>query len=379
MNVQGTFILKVHVVAIAGLAATLLASPAFAQASPKDVELCDKGSGDASLAACTRVINNKGTTVSNRAVAYTNRGVEYRRKDDLDRAMADYNEAIRINPRYAIAYYDRGNAWRAKGDQDRAIADYDQALKLDPKQADALVARGNAWRDKGNLDRAIASHSDAMKVDPKYSLAYYNRGLAWRDKGDYDRAIADYTEAIRLKPEADAYHLRASAWRFKADYDRSLMDYDAAIKLAPNGASHYRDRGYANFDKGDFAAAAADMLRANEIGADSYAMLARFIARARLRQDGSAELSANAAQLKDKDWPYAVIEFYLGRRSSSEMSKAASDADERCEVEFYLGEWNLMKGNKADAKPPLQKAAETCRKTYAEYTSAVAELKRLGP
>src|SRR5262249_16183340 len=151
------------------------------------------------------------------------------------------------------------------------------------------------------------------------------------------------TDTIRLKPDADAYHLRGNAWRLKADYDRALMDYDAAINLKPSNASFYRDRGYANFDKGNFAAAAADMLRSNEIEADGYAMLARFIIRARLGQDGAAELSASAARLKGKDWPYAIIEFYLGRRSFPEMSAAASDADERCEVEFYLGEWNLMK------------------------------------
>jgi len=81
--------------------------------------------------------------------------------------------------------------------------------------------------------------------------------------------------------------------------------------------------------------------------------------------------------LKTKDWPYAVIDFYLGRRSLAEMRAAASTPDEKCEAQFYVGEWLLLRGDMAEAKPLLLAAVDTCAKSSIEHTGAVAELKRL--
>ena len=49
-----------------------------------------------------------------------------------DRAIQDFDQAIKLNPNYAIAFYNRGNAYRLKGQHDRAIQDLDQAIKLNP-------------------------------------------------------------------------------------------------------------------------------------------------------------------------------------------------------------------------------------------------------
>src|SRR5215831_12483495 len=65
------------------------------------------------------------------ALAYNNRGVAYKNKGELDRAIADYDEAIRLNPNYALPYDDRGVVYASKRDYIRAIADYDQALTSD--------------------------------------------------------------------------------------------------------------------------------------------------------------------------------------------------------------------------------------------------------
>ena len=90
----------------------------------------------------------------------------------------------------AVAYCNRGNAWSAKGDLDRAITDYSEAIRVDPKYARAYYNLGYAWQAEGDLDRAIANYSEAIKLDPK-SISYSNRGAAWSAKGDLDHAIAD--------------------------------------------------------------------------------------------------------------------------------------------------------------------------------------------
>ncbi len=60
-------------------------------------------------------------------------GLAYDAKNNHDRAIADFNEAIRLNPKYTFAFNNRGNAYDAKNDHDRAIADYTEAIRLDPK------------------------------------------------------------------------------------------------------------------------------------------------------------------------------------------------------------------------------------------------------
>jgi tetratricopeptide (TPR) repeat protein len=69
------------------------------------------------------------------------------------------------------AYYNRGNAYDDKGDVDRAITDYTEAIRLDPKFALAYNNRENKNEDKGDIDRAIEENEQAMWLDPKDALA----------------------------------------------------------------------------------------------------------------------------------------------------------------------------------------------------------------
>jgi tetratricopeptide (TPR) repeat protein len=67
-----------------------------------------------------------------------------REKKDYDKAVADYTDAIRLDPKCVAAFNNRGSAWEAKGEYDKAIQDFDDAIRLDPKDAAAFNNRGNA-------------------------------------------------------------------------------------------------------------------------------------------------------------------------------------------------------------------------------------------
>ena len=98
-------------------------------------------------------------------------GKAYLAKDDLDRAIADFDEAIRLNPQYSVAFFNRALAYNRKGDRDRAIADYGEAIRLDPRNAAALNNRGVIYKTSGDMERALADLNEAVRVNPEYALA----------------------------------------------------------------------------------------------------------------------------------------------------------------------------------------------------------------
>ena len=312
------------------------------------------------------------------AVAYWDRGVAYGSKGDHDRAIRDYDQAIQLDSKNAAVYVSRGLVYAIKGELDRALHDYDQAIRLDPKNAAIYVSRGLAYAIKGEPDRAIQDYDQAIRLDSKNAAAYVSRAAAYASKGDHDRAIQDYDQAIELDPKnAAAYANRGDVHGSKGDYDRAIQDYDGAIHLDPTNANAYANLGRAYFYQGNFKAGAAAMLRANELEENAYSMIWRYLARERGGENGAAELAANAARLKSKDWPYPVVELYLGERSPADVLAVTGKPDERCEAQFYSGEWHLLRGNRAPAATALQAAADTCSKEFVEYAGALVELKRL--
>jgi lipoprotein NlpI len=93
-------------------------------------------------------------------------------------------------------------AWTNKGDADKAIADYDTALGLDPKMTTAYSWRGSAWADKGDNDRAIADYTEAIKLDPKDSGNFAARGMVYIYFNEQSsKAQADLEQAVTLKPD----------------------------------------------------------------------------------------------------------------------------------------------------------------------------------
>jgi tetratricopeptide (TPR) repeat protein len=152
-------------------------------------------------------------------------------KRDYDKAIQDYNRAIGDYQLFAAAahgadkdglrrsetaqvYFDRGKAWAAKQDYEKAIQDYSEAIRLDPSRAVFFNNRGIAWfrrvdsdreevRDKEeDCDKAIEDFSEAIRLDPAYAVYFDNRAQAW-SLYDFDKALDDYNEAIRLDPEND--------------------------------------------------------------------------------------------------------------------------------------------------------------------------------
>jgi tetratricopeptide (TPR) repeat protein len=120
---------------------------------------------------------------------------------DYRGALADYNRAIKINPKNANAYYNRGLLKATKLQDDRgALADYDRAIQLNPTYDVAYNNRGNLKVDKlKDLQGALADYDRAIKLKPRNAEAYYNRGvLKYTFLKNVAGGIADMQQAAKL-------------------------------------------------------------------------------------------------------------------------------------------------------------------------------------
>ena len=159
---------------------------------------------------CSAVIGFSPFRGSLIAFAYEGRGRIALRHGDNRRAIADFNEAIHLNPNRATLYRDRARAYRQNGDLGLAIADYDEAIALDPKPAAPYHQRGLALAATGDLDRAILSYSTAVRLDPADAQARLDRGLAFLARGQVNDARADFEAALALPSGKDG-HTRDAA------------------------------------------------------------------------------------------------------------------------------------------------------------------------
>lgn len=85
-----------------------------------------------------------------------------------------------------------------KGEYDRAIIDYDAALRLDPDLVGAYLSRGLAYTILEDYVLAIADFDDALRIDPNLARGYYHRGSTLQEMGDQEGAERDCRKAREL-------------------------------------------------------------------------------------------------------------------------------------------------------------------------------------
>jgi tetratricopeptide (TPR) repeat protein len=175
----------------------------------------------------------------NDAKFYRQRGIAAYRGGDFRQAIADLDQAIRLDPKDAKAYNIRGNAWDYLGDSDRALADYDEAIDLDPNNPAVFHDRGMMWRRKGDLDKALVDMDRAIRFGFSDASLYGDRGRIWYEKGRYYRAIADFDRASKINPDfADASTNHGIDLHRESDF----ADVDRAIRIDPNMPDFMRGR-----------------------------------------------------------------------------------------------------------------------------------------
>jgi tetratricopeptide (TPR) repeat protein len=117
---------------------------------------------------------------SDDVAALVRRGDAYRKTNQHDRAIQEYNEAIRLAPKEALAYFNRGLAYEALGHDVNALVDFTAAVKLNPKSSALFERRATVYFRMGLYDRAGSDYAAAVFLDPKNAAALYGRGITQR-------------------------------------------------------------------------------------------------------------------------------------------------------------------------------------------------------
>lgn len=145
---------------------------------------------------CARIV----TSDDFNAFALNNRGIALYRCGNQEQSIADFDLALRINPRLADAYNNRGNVFQAKGDLDKALLDFDQAIKLNPRHNRAFNNRGNLRLSKGELKEAINDYNRSIELASTNATVFANRGLTYLRLGQDKEARLDFDTAAKLDP-----------------------------------------------------------------------------------------------------------------------------------------------------------------------------------
>jgi tetratricopeptide (TPR) repeat protein len=156
----------------------------------------DANDDDTIISRCDSLIGNEKNTRSDRIRAVLARAAAYDRKQQYDRAIADYDTALQLDPAQADAFNHRGEVWRRMGDRPRALADFGAAIRLNPEHASA---RGNYKSLAQELE--LLGAQMAVRNQPSFNCATAKRAV--------EKAICADPESRRVGKGAKrrAHHL----------------------------------------------------------------------------------------------------------------------------------------------------------------------------
>ena len=89
------------------------------------------------------------------------------------------------------------------GKPEKALEDFNRAIKIDPQLAGGYLGRANTFNLMGRYEKSIEDYDTVLEIDPTLANAYVNRASAYSHLGEYEKAIADYEKGLELDPKID--------------------------------------------------------------------------------------------------------------------------------------------------------------------------------
>ena len=222
---------------------------------------------DEAIAECTEAIR-----LDPKNMGYlTGRAELYFATREFDKGVADADKILETAPNDLAAHHLRGKIFEVSGETDKALAEFDAAVERNPASMEALLERHNYFTRQGQQEKAAADADRMIQLEPQSPQGYMARGLISTAAGDGDEAFNYAERVLQQDPESwQAYTMRAGARGLKRDFKGASEDYEAALKLSPDNAVILNARAMCNLDRGEYQQSLADMERAVELDPQNY-------------------------------------------------------------------------------------------------------------
>jgi WD40 repeat protein/Tfp pilus assembly protein PilF len=160
------------------------------------------------------------------------RSLIHEARGQADKAAADYKAALALDERKA--YRDRGNGYLMLGNLDRALADFNEVLRLDPKCVQTYLARAEVFDRKKDVTAALRDCDEAIRLAPGSSRGYTVRAAHFLTNRQADKALADLRRALLIDRQyLLAQSLVARAHSIRGEIDKGLTLCDQVLRVDP--------------------------------------------------------------------------------------------------------------------------------------------------
>ena len=234
-----------------------------ANASGSDTVSCLGADPAIGIPACTRVIAQSSPASQEQINAYAARAKHHTTSEDLERALADTNEALQRDPVHADALHNRALVHYYLGHTAEAMADINKEMAVRPDDAECHATRGRFHAEAGQTDAALKDLDRAIEIDPRHVDALNSRGAIRTMSGQMDPARADFDAVLAIDPQnGDAYSSRGAMYLMTSRFPQALKDLEQAIRLDPANSMALLNRGMTYLFLKQFEPAIADFSRA---------------------------------------------------------------------------------------------------------------------
>lgn len=281
---------------------------------------------------------------------------------DHKSALADFSQAIKIQPTTATYYRYRANYYDMLGQYEDAVRDISQYIQLQSNDAKGYYGRALLYSKQGNHGSAIGDYTEAIKLENKEKIYYLNRAISYLALKQNGKALADFNSAIQLDPKDPRGYLeRAGYFSQLKNYTAALDDTNLALKLNPKDHTIFANRANINHLLGNNEAAIEDYSQAIKIEQNSrtyYYERALLYVESKNYEAAQADLESESNILSITDYTgisynllwKGVVEFLSGYKeaATSDWQQSRVEADrisDEVEQLRILALINLVSGN----------------------------------
>ena len=182
-------------------------------------------------------LNKEIASHKDNGYAYFYLAITYTYSEDYGMALSSINNSLKYLPKkdksmISRAYRLRGDIYEATGQSDKALADYNTAVKTSPKDIKFYEVRADYFYDKERYDDSDADLNQILKIDPDYALAKMYLGRNCIARKEYAKAIDYFDHVAVLYPNySSALSFRAEAYFGLKEYISAASDVVGALAI----------------------------------------------------------------------------------------------------------------------------------------------------